>query len=153
TNHDLRRQDQVNRAYLAAEADHPQLLTFDAGLGFIATNHAADNWFLQIETFDPHEPFFSYEDYRKLYPDDYDGLQFDWPDYRQVTEDASQVEHLRNAYAALLTMCDTSLGRVLDAMDSYQMWDDTMLIVCTDHGLLLGEHDWWGKNAPPFYDE
>ena len=33
------------------------------------------------------------------------------------------------------------------------MWDDTMLIVCTDHGYLLGEHDWWAKNFPPFYNE
>ncbi|MEV0974650.1 sulfatase-like hydrolase/transferase [Microtetraspora glauca] len=153
TNADLRRQDWINRRYMAEEADHPQTLTFDAGLHFMRTNHAEDRWFLQIETFDPHEPFFSYEDYRKLYPDDYDGPHFDWPDYKQVTETPAQVEHLRNRYAALLSMCDRSLGRVLDLMDELAMWDDTMLIVCTDHGLLLGEHDWWGKNAPPFYDE
>ena len=28
-----------------------------------------------------------------------------------------------------------------------------MLIVCTDHGFLLGEHGWWGKNVQPWYDE
>jgi hypothetical protein len=50
-------------------------------------------------------------------------------------------------------MCDRSLGRVLDAMDQYGMWEDTMLIVGTDHGLLLGEHGWWGKSVPPWYDE
>ena len=50
-------------------------------------------------------------------------------------------------------MCDHSLGRVLDAMDQHDLWDDTMLIVCTDHGFLLGEHGWWGKNVQPWYDE
>jgi len=50
-------------------------------------------------------------------------------------------------------MCDASLGRVLDAMDEYGMWDDTMLIVCADHGYLLGEHGWWAKVVQPWYDE
>lgn len=150
---ELRRQDRVNRLYLTEEADHPQTRTFDAGIHFIRTNHLQDRWFLQVETFDPHEPFFSYDDYKKLYPDDYDGPQFDWPDYKKVTETPEQVAHLRNQYLALLSMCDHSLGRVLDVMDELALWDDTMLIVCTDHGFLLGEHDWWGKNAPPFWDE
>ncbi len=38
-------------------------------------------------------------------------------------------------------------------MDRYQMWDDTQLIVATDHGFLLGEHDCWAKNWMPFYNE
>ncbi len=28
-----------------------------------------------------------------------------------------------------------------------------MLIVNTDHGFLLGEHNWWGKVQMPFYNE
>lgn len=158
TNHALRRQDQINRRYLARETDHPQTLTFDAGIHFIETNAADDQWMVQIETFDPHEPFFSYEQYKALYADEgpgheYDGPEFDWPDYKQVTESAEEIQHLRTQYAALLSMCDRSLGRVLDTMDELALWDDTMLIVCTDHGLLLGEHEWLGKNAPPYYDE
>ena len=50
-------------------------------------------------------------------------------------------------------MCDASLGRVLDVMDELDLWDDTMLIVCTDHGFLLGEHGWWAKMVQPWYDE
>jgi arylsulfatase A-like enzyme len=151
--HGLWRQDWINRQYLADEADHPQTATFDAGLDFLRTNHAQDRWFLQIETFDPHEPFFSYARHKKHYPHDYDGPHFDWPDYKQVLETPEQVQHVRYEYSSLLSMCDHSLGRVLDAMDTYELWDDTMLIVCTDHGFLLGEHGWWGKNVQPWYDE
>lgn len=147
------RQDWINRQYLTDEADHPQTRTFDAGLEFLRTNHTDDNWFLQIETFDPHEPFFSYARHKDLHAHTYDGPHFDWPDYKQVTETVEQVEHARLEYAALLSMCDQSLGRVLDAMDELTLWDDTLLIVCTDHGLLLGEHGWWGKNVQPWYDE
>ncbi|WNM31926.1 sulfatase [Streptomyces sp. Li-HN-5-11] len=147
------RQDWVNRQYMTTEADQPQTKTFDAGLEFIATNHAEDNWFLQIETFDPHEPFFTHEPYKRLYAHDYDGPHFDWPDYKRVTETDDQIAHLRYEYAALLSMCDHNLGRVLDTMDEHGLWDDTMLIVCTDHGFLLGEHGWWGKMVQPWYDE
>jgi len=33
------------------------------------------------------------------------------------------------------------------------MWGDTCLILTTDHGFLLSEHDWWGKNLTPYYEE
>ncbi|GAA2027781.1 sulfatase [Agromyces tropicus] len=149
----LWRQDWVNRGHLQEEKDHPQTRTFDAGIEFLQTNAAEDGWFVQIETFDPHEPFFSYADHKRHYDTGYDGPHFDWPDYAKVTEVPEAVEHARAEYAALLTMCDRSLGRVLDVMDEHDMWDDTMLIVNTDHGFMLGEHGWWGKNVQPWYDE
>ena len=149
----MQRQDRINRGYMPTEAEHAQTLTFDAGLHYLQTNVEADNWLLQIETFDPHEPFFSHQHYRDRYPDHYTGPEFDWPDYRRVTEDDVTVEHVRNEYAALVTMCDHSLGRVLDFMDEHQMWEDTLLLVNTDHGFLLGEHGWWAKTVQPWYDE
>ena len=151
-----RRQDWINRQYMPTEDLHSQTLTVDAGLEFIGTNAAEDDWLLQIECFDPHEPFFTYDEHRSHYLRDaagQPGERADWPDYRRVTEDEEQVRRVREEYAALLSMCDASLGRVLDAMDEHDMWSDTMLIVCTDHGLLLGEHGWWGKNVQPWYDE
>jgi arylsulfatase A-like enzyme len=147
------RHDWVNRQYMTRVEDHPQTKTVNAGLEFIHTNRDADNWMLQIECFDPHEPFLSYADHKQHYLHDYEGQHFDWPDYRRVIEDDASVDHARREYAALLTMCDASLGRILDAMDEHRLWDDTMLIVMTDHGLLLGEHGWWGKNIQPWYEE
>ncbi|MFI6151349.1 sulfatase [Kitasatospora sp. NPDC051170] len=147
------RQDWVNRQYMATEDRHPQTLTFDAGLEFIRTNKDADRWFVQIETFDPHEPFFTHQRYKDLYPHEYDGPHFDWPDYKRVTESDDQVAHARYEYAALLSMCDRSLGRVLDAMDEHGLWDDTLLIVNTDHGFLLGEKGWWAKWVQPWFNE
>lgn len=146
-------QDWINRRHMPTPEQQPQAETFRLGLEFIRTNRAADNWFLQIETFDPHEPFFSHQRYKDLYPHDYDGPPFDWPSYGPVVESPEQVAHVRYEYAALVSMCDEQLGRVLDLMDELEMWSDTMLIVCTDHGFLLGEHGWWAKNVQPWYNE
>ncbi len=70
-----------------------------------------------------------------------------------MTESAEEVEHLRYEYAALVSMCDHYLGQLLDTMDELALWDDTLLIVGTDHGFLLGEHDWWAKGVQPWYNE
>lgn len=146
-------QDMVNRRYMPSDSDTPQAKTFAAGEEFIRTNYQADNWFLHIETFDPHEPFFTHEEYKRLYPHRYTGKHWDWPTYTRVNEGADAVEHLRMEYAALLSKCDRYLGRILQLMDEYRLWDDTLLIINTDHGFLLGEHGWWAKCVMPFYNE
>ncbi|MCP4752771.1 MAG: sulfatase [Proteobacteria bacterium] len=147
------RQDWINREYMKEEEEQPQAKTFKQGIEFIETNVREDGWFLQIETFDPHEPFFTQQKYKDLYKHDYDGPHYDWPNYYMVTETPEQVEHLRLEYAALMSMCDAHLGKVLDLMDQHDMWKDTLLIVNTDHGFLLGEHDWWAKMVQPVYNE
>ncbi|MDR1157755.1 MAG: sulfatase [Oscillospiraceae bacterium] len=147
------RQDIVNRKYIKCEEDFPQAQVFKLGLDFLDKNKDEDNWFLHLETFDPHEPFVAGEAYRALYPSDYAGLPFNWPAYRKVTEPEDAVAHCRLEYAALLTMCDAYLGKILDYMDDRDMWKNTALIVCTDHGFLLSEHDCWAKCVHPFYEE
>jgi arylsulfatase A-like enzyme len=147
-----RTQDRVNREHMSTEESHSQTRTVDAGLEFIRTNAAADDWMLQIELFDPHEPFFAAERFRRTRGLDPDA-SFDWPAYRRVLETDGDVDKARGEYLALLDMCDHSVGRVLDAMDEHGLWDDTMLIVNTDHGYLLGEHGWWAKSMQPWFNE
>ncbi len=153
----LKLQDQVNRRRRTREEDMPQAVTFAAGLQFLEENKDNQNWFLQIECFDPHEPFFTQPQWKELYPElaEYLGKETDWPSYEPVREDQSpsDVAHVRRLYAALVSMCDAYLGKVLDFMDEHDMWKDTLLIVNTDHGFLLGEHEWWGKNIMPAYEE
>lgn len=146
-------QDTVNRRYMNTSKTHPLNLTFDAGLQFINTNQKADNWFLQLECFDPHEPFYTFEEYQKLYKSNYQGRHIDWPLPGPADQDEEYISYIQNQYKALVSMIDDNLGRLLDTMDENNMWMDTMLIVNTDHGLLLSEHDWWSKGAMPAYNE
>ena len=148
------RQDMYNRTFMKEEKDFPQAQTFADGIEFIKNNANDDNWFVQIETFDPHEPFFSPDSYQKVYFDpDKPFPDCDWPPYAKVTEGNEDVLNMRKKYYALATMCDAYLGKVLDIMDEENLWDDTMLIVNTDHGFLLGEHGWWAKSLMPLYNE
>ena len=81
------------------------------------------------------------------------GPIFDWPPYARVSETPEEVETLRAQYRASVRFCDRQLGRVLDFFDTHKLWADTALIVTTDHGFLLGEHDWWAKNRMYAYEE
>lgn len=147
--------DRINRKFTLREDDFPGVQTLKSGLEFIELNKDQDNWFLHCETFEPHEPYFVPERFKAMYPDfDFSKIVNDWPEYKPVTdEDRYMVEHMRHLNAALISMCDHYLGKILDAMDKYDLWKDTMLMVNTDHGFLLGEHDWWAKCVMPFYNE
>lgn len=143
----------VNRDHIRVEKDFSCPQVFGHALDFLEANHRSDNWFLQIESFDPHEPFFAPPRFREQYPTGYNGPIIDWPTYGKVTESAGEVEEIRANYAALVAMCDEYFGRLLDFFDAHDLWADTALVVSTDHGFLLGEHECWGKNLMPVFDE
>lgn len=143
----------INREFIKEEKDFPSVQCFEAAFSYLDVNRTADNWLLQVETFDPHEPFFAPERFREHYKTNYSGPILDWPRYERVTEPADEIAELRANYFALLTLCDHLLGQMLDYFDANDMWKDTSLIVGTDHGFLLGEHDWWAKNRMPLYEE
>lgn len=145
-------QDLINRKAMPTQQEHFTHRTISAGMEFLDTNHDQDNWFLQIECFDPHEPFFVPEKYLAQYgckPDEFDG----WVPYYCGAPGGKEDDKARKFYQALMTMCDDYLGQVMDKLKALDLWDDTLFIVCTDHGFLLGEHDWWGKNIMPVYNE
>lgn len=147
-----KKQDLANRQMMQEEEMHHHVRAFQKGYQFIEKNRDKDNWYLQLEYFDPHEPFFVPEKYKKLYTDK--KAELDWPEYRSYGEDEKdKTEQFRVNYAALVSMCDEYLGRILDLFDAFDLWKDTMLIVNTDHGFFLGEKGFTGKNYMPVYDE
>jgi len=143
----------INRERFVDDEDFPSTQCMRRAFDFLDENRDEDGWFLHLETFDPHEPFHAPQQYRERFPTDYDGPVFDWPPYARDDLSSDEAAELRANYAAILSRCDDHLGWLLDYFDAHSMWDDTMLIVSTDHGFLLGEHDWWAKNQMPCFDE
>ncbi|HEV7275987.1 MAG TPA: sulfatase [Devosiaceae bacterium] len=150
---DYKRNNVVNRQFIREEKDFPSVQVFARGLEFIETNRDADNWLLQIETFDPHEPFTAPARFKEMFDTGWNGPIRDWPRYGRVDELPAECEELRANYYAVLAMCDSLLGELLDEFDAHDMWKDTALVVTTDHGFLLGEHDFWAKNRMNMYEE
>lgn len=143
-----------NRQRMQKEEEFSGPRTIQAAVEWLEVNGRSErDWFLQVELFDPHEPFYCTEEYRALYGDDWDGPLFDWPDYNTVKESPEAVAHIRKCYAGLLTMTDHWIGKLLDRLDELNLWDDLLLIFTTDHGTMLAEHGYWMKNFMPMYNE
>jgi arylsulfatase A-like enzyme len=143
----------INRQFMPNEEDQCCARTFAEGLEFLENNIGADNWCLHLEAFDPHEPFTVPERFRARYGTNYSGPVLDWPRYSTISDSPDEISELQANNSALVTMCDEYFGRLLDFFDANDLWKDTALILTTDHGFLLSEHDWWGKNRMPFYSE
>ncbi|MDB6178214.1 sulfatase [Paracoccus sp. Z330] len=143
----------INRDFLQEEGDYPIAKCFAAAFDFLDLNRGGDDWFLQLECFDPHEPFVAPERFKNAYASGYNGKSLDWPLYERTSNSAQEIAEIRGNYAALVAMCDEYFGRLLDYFDRYDLWKDTALVLTTDHGFLLSEHDWWGKNRMPYYEE
>jgi arylsulfatase A-like enzyme len=143
----------TNREFIRDEKDFPSVQCFAHGFDFLDLNRDADNWCLQIETFDPHEPFFAPARFKEPFKTGWNGPIRDWPRYGRVDELPEEASELRANYYAIVSLCDFLLGQLLDYFDAHDLWKDTALIVTTDHGFLLGEHDFWAKNRMNMYEE
>ncbi len=143
----------INRDFLKEESDFPTAKCFASAFEFLELNSEAEDWFLQLECFDPHEPFVAPERFHETYKSGYNGKILDWPMYEKSTNSTQEIAEIRGNYAALVAMCDEYFGKLLDYFDANDLWKDTALVLTTDHGFLLSEHEWWGKNRTPYYEE
>ena len=118
---------------------------------------SAERFMLFVDEFDPHEPFDVPEPWMSRYDPDWDGPRVIWPPYAvdavaSGVIDERTARHIRANYGAKLSFVDHQFGRLLDELDRRDLWDDTAVIVCTDHGHYLGEHDIFGKPPVPIYE-
>lgn len=141
-----------NRRMFREEADFPGPKTMAAAARWLDDNaEKHDRFLLFVDEFDPHEPFDVPEPYRSMYDDSHGGSPPIWPPYLNAAIPESDARQLRAQYRGKLTMIDAWLGRVLDAMDRNALWESTLFVLVSDHGLYLGEHDNWGKPPSPVY--
>ena len=122
-------------------------------MDFLNKYKDSENWFLQIETFDPHEPFFAPERFINKFNKNLRGPIIDWPHYGKSFKDSEITDELRSNYFALVSLCDFLLGSILEFFAKFDLWNDTALVLTTDHGFMLGEHDWWGKGVMPLFND
>ena len=142
-----------NREQFKTEADYPSPKTFRQAADWLETHHADDNFMLFVDSFDPHEPF-DFPDDTPGWPDEYTDNLFYWPIYGAADEvPADAVEHARRRYAAVVEMSDRWIGKIFDVLDAHDLWEDTMVVLTTDHGFMLGEKNLLGKNFMPCYNE
>jgi arylsulfatase A-like enzyme len=148
-----------SRTYFRSEEEFPGPKTMAAAADWIreaARSH--ERFFLFVDEFDPHEPFDTPLPYAGMYDRDWDGPLAIWPPYlidavASGKLDDRKARHLRANYGSKLTMIDHWFGHLIKAIEDQGLTDSTGVILCTDHGHYLGEHDIFGKPAAPIFSE
>ena len=148
----------LSRTWFREEAEYPGPKTMQAAADWLRDNgQHHDSFLLFVDEFDPHEPFDTPLPWARKYDPDWKEDLIIWPPYSAdaigsgaLTE--RQASHVRANYGAKLSMIDHWLGKVLDEMDRQNLWEDTALFLCTDHGHYLGEKGIFGKPRVPQYE-
>jgi arylsulfatase A-like enzyme len=121
---------------------------------FLQDNASRDNFFLWIDSFDPHEPWDAPPEFVNMYVNapGYDG-RIDpralWGGPRQpgLQERPEAIERIKAYYAAKVTHLDRWFGDFLDTLEETGLDKNTVLILTADHGTRLGEKGQFGKRG------
>ncbi|MDW6021700.1 alkaline phosphatase family protein [Mesorhizobium sp. BAC0120] len=135
-------------------------------------------WFAHLSFLSPHPPFVVPEPYNAMY-DPADGPQFRRAATRDAEQrihpsiglefetqrkenfvvgqdgkvadwDDAAFRQIRVLYYGMISEVDTQLGRVFSSLRNSGQWDDTIVILTSDHAEMMGDHFMLGKGG--FFD-
>lgn len=116
-------------------------------------------FFLWVHYFDPHEPYRSPAQFIRPTERGYLGLaNGDWvhlPKVRQelILENPREMQHMKARYDGEITYTDSEVGRLLEELDKLDLRNNTLVVLTSDHGESLGEHDAYFDHVSTLYDE
>jgi arylsulfatase A-like enzyme len=144
--HPLVETHQWHKRYLDHEEDTFCAKTSRLAVRWLEDNYKADPFLLWVDFFDPHEPWDAPEYIVKKYDPDYDGPPMLHPNYGPASDyTEAELQNLWAHYAAEAQTVDRMLGRVLEKIDDLGLFDNSLVVVTSDHGFSVGDHERAGK--------
>ena len=127
-------------------------------------------WFTHLTYIRPHPPFVAPAPYNRLYkgknipdpcPLDVDiaahplmveararsPIQRFLPGVPGLQDTPEATQTLRQVYLGLAAEVDHHIGRMIQFLKDSNQYDNTLIILCSDHGEMLGDHGSWGKST------
>jgi arylsulfatase A-like enzyme len=143
-----------NTSWWTCEEDRFVARSIHTACQWLEDNQDHDQFFLNIDHFDPHEPWDPPQRYIDIYDSDYVGEDIIYPRYDFVDEflTPNEMARIRNLYLAETSLVDHWFGVLLDKVDELGLSEDTAIIFASDHGYLFGEHGITGKSLIPTVD-
>ncbi len=117
----------------------------DKTINFISSH---DQYFVFINLMDAHLPYNPPKKCRDKFAPNVDPnlVCQNSKEYNSGAREISENEwdQIRQLYDAEIYHLDSELGRLFNWMKSNNKWNETLVIVCADHGELHGEHNLYG---------
>ncbi|MCX6647518.1 MAG: AmmeMemoRadiSam system radical SAM enzyme [bacterium] len=121
-------------------------------------NNSSDPFFLFVHYYDAHYGYAPPPPFDTMYMPDYHGpFRDNLPDYNTLTQELDtltddDIEYFHSLYRGEISFIDQEMKRLLDWGDSNGIWDNTMLIIVSDHGESF-EHDYLFSHTDRVYDQ
>ena len=119
---------------------------------FESRNDDADEpFFSLLWSMETHMPFFPPDEYRMFADRDYDGpVDGDMGSWRDI-ETTADHDNLIDLYDGTIRYNDDCIADLCEYLREIGEFDDTLLILCGDHGEAFGEHNGqYGHGRPPY---
>ena len=143
--------------------DHPSQWVGDRSIDFLRSHNFAQPFFLMSSFVHPHPPFAPPTPWNKLYrakymphpnvPEGYeDCITYinryqNRYKYRDQGIDRNLVRTQKAFYYSCISFIDYQVGRILDLLEELDQLDNTMILLTSDHGELLGDYNSFGKRS------
>lgn len=134
---------------------------------FLETRDRARPFFCHASFSRPHNPWSPSAPFHEMYdpaslalpptnPDDWKNKPFNkrdrWHDPKLIFYYPNMTPQARRRalalYYGLISQVDYAIGRILDTLDRLGLADNTIIVFCSDHGELAGEHGIVDKGVP-----
>ncbi len=157
-------------APVAFRAEHTEA-AFLTGefLDYLDSLESHDPWFAHLAFIRPHPPFMAPEPYASMYdPDDMPlPIRHDTHEAEgavnivlagalaipgiRLGDDLGELRQARATYFGMMSEVDAQLGRLFDGVRARGGWDDTLVVLTSDHGEQLGDH--WLTEKLGWFDQ
>ncbi len=113
------------------------------GLDLLKAAPAGKPWHLVVNFTGPHPPMDITAQMEKRVR----GRDFPLPN-ASTEYNAETHVRIRQNYSAMVENIDRWLGIYIDVLKKRGELDNTLIVLSSDHGEMLGDHDLWGKSKP-----
>ncbi|MBX2869157.1 MAG: choline-sulfatase [Acidiferrobacterales bacterium] len=127
----------------------------------LGSNSTAQPWLLHVSLTHPHDPYYCREEHWNRYTendvslprvgripiDELDALSLFINDRAGLNREFSEADILRarRGYLGSVSYFDDQLGKLIQTLEQIGQRDNTVIIVTSDHGEMLGERGMWYK--------
>jgi len=138
-------QNQQGRA--PGEEGHQVARVMAAAMEWLQGNAGHGDFYLWVDSFDPHEPWDVPREYIDAYDPGYEGKEWIYPNvvrYENMTE--PEIRHAQACYRAHVTFVDRWVGRLLDRIEELGLFEDSLVVLLSDHGKTVGDRNNFGMS-------
>jgi arylsulfatase A-like enzyme len=129
------------------EEDRFVVQTARAASRWLEENYKTENFYLHVDFFDVHEPWDPPEYLVRKYDPDYEGPPMYHPNYGHAGDySKAELRNLDAHYKAEVSLVSKWVWYLVRKLKDLGIYDETVLIFHSDHGIYTGEHDRTGKS-------